>query len=168
MARIDLYQYRRGTTAEWTAANPVLALGEPGIDTTLKTIKFGDGTTAWLSLAVWAQSTGTIAAWVEVTATTQAVAINTGYIANNADPVVLTLPATAAVGSVVRVVGKGAGGWIVAQRANQYIQMGSSLSTTGVGGSVASSAQFDCVELLCTVADVGFTVISSMGNLTVV
>ncbi len=44
-------QLRRGTTAEWTAANPViLAAGEPGLDTTLGQIKIGDGTTAWASL----------------------------------------------------------------------------------------------------------------------
>jgi hypothetical protein len=168
MARIDLYQYRRGTTAEWSAANPVLAVGEPGIDITLKTIKFGDGTTAWNSLAAWGQQAGDIAAWSEVTDTTGAIAINTGYITNNAGLVTLTLPATAAVGSVVRVVGKGAGGWLIAQRANQYIFMNGSTSTTGVTGSLASTATHDSVELLCTVANLGFTVISSMGNITVV
>jgi hypothetical protein len=49
MARISLLQIRRGTTAEWTA-NPTLALGEPGYDTTLSLLKIGDGTTAWASL----------------------------------------------------------------------------------------------------------------------
>jgi hypothetical protein len=43
---------RRGTTAEWTAANPVTpGEGELCINTTLKTIKIGDGSTAYASLA---------------------------------------------------------------------------------------------------------------------
>ena len=44
-------QIRRGTTAEWAAADPVvLAAGEQGYDSTLKRLKIGDGTTAWASL----------------------------------------------------------------------------------------------------------------------
>ncbi len=47
MSKIRL---RRGTTTEWTLANPVLAAGEPGVDTTTGVLKIGDGSTAWLSL----------------------------------------------------------------------------------------------------------------------
>ena len=44
-------QVRRGTSAEWAAADPVvLAAGEQGYDTTLKRLKIGDGTTAWTAL----------------------------------------------------------------------------------------------------------------------
>lgn len=41
---------RRGTTAQWTSANPVLSSGEMGYDSTLKTFKVGDGATAWATL----------------------------------------------------------------------------------------------------------------------
>jgi len=41
---------RRDTTAAWEAANPVLADGEPGLDTTTGLVKYGNGTTAWNSL----------------------------------------------------------------------------------------------------------------------
>jgi lysophospholipase L1-like esterase len=44
-------QYRRDTAAQWAAVNPILALGEPGIETDTKRRKVGDGTTAWNSLA---------------------------------------------------------------------------------------------------------------------
>jgi hypothetical protein len=41
-------QIRRGTTAEWISASPVvLASGEPGFDTTLHMHKIGDGTSEW-------------------------------------------------------------------------------------------------------------------------
>ena len=42
---------RRGTAAQWTAANPVLSAGEMGIETDTNRSKYGDGTTAWASLS---------------------------------------------------------------------------------------------------------------------
>tara|TARA_B100000902_G_scaffold203185_1_gene193752 strand:+ start:1258 stop:2535 length:1278 start_codon:yes stop_codon:yes gene_type:complete len=44
-------QIRRGTAAQWTAANTVLAAGEQGYETDTGFIKVGDGTTAWNALA---------------------------------------------------------------------------------------------------------------------
>lgn len=43
-------QYRRGTAAEWTSANPTLAEGEPGYETDTGKFKVGNGSTAWNSL----------------------------------------------------------------------------------------------------------------------
>ena len=43
---------RRGTTAEWTAANPVLSAGEPGVDLDTGEQRLGDGVTAWSSLPI--------------------------------------------------------------------------------------------------------------------
>lgn len=43
-------QQRRGTAAEWAAANPVLADGELGYERDTKIIKIGDGVTPWLDL----------------------------------------------------------------------------------------------------------------------
>src|SRR5208282_365050 len=51
--------------------------------------------------------------WVTISGTTQAMATNTGYIPNNSSLVTGTLPSTAAVGDVIRVAGKGTGGWKV-------------------------------------------------------
>lgn len=45
------FKFRRGTAAEWTTANPVLLTGEPGLETDTGKMKYGDGTTAWNSLA---------------------------------------------------------------------------------------------------------------------
>ena len=44
-------QLRRDTAANWTTANPTLAIGEMGLETDTKKFKIGDGTTAWNSLA---------------------------------------------------------------------------------------------------------------------
>jgi hypothetical protein len=44
-------QLRNDTSSNWTSANPVLAIGEMGIETNTAKYKIGDGTTAWNSLA---------------------------------------------------------------------------------------------------------------------
>lgn len=43
-------QTRRGTAAEWTAANPTLLSGELGLETDTRRTKIGDGITEWNSL----------------------------------------------------------------------------------------------------------------------
>ncbi len=40
-------QLRRGTAAEWSNINPILAAGEPGYETDTNKIKYGNGTTPW-------------------------------------------------------------------------------------------------------------------------
>jgi hypothetical protein len=50
MPVVNRIQIRRGTEAGWTSANPVLAIGEPGLETDTGKFKWGDGTTAWNSL----------------------------------------------------------------------------------------------------------------------
>lgn len=49
---------RRDTAANWTSGNPVLALGEPGLETDTGRLKFGDGSTAWASLGYHNEYTG--------------------------------------------------------------------------------------------------------------
>jgi hypothetical protein len=44
------FRLRRDSAADWTSNNPVLLLGEPGIETDTRKIKYGDGATAWNSL----------------------------------------------------------------------------------------------------------------------
>lgn len=41
---------RRDTAAAWATANPILAAGEPGLETDTDSIKYGDGVTHWNSL----------------------------------------------------------------------------------------------------------------------
>lgn len=112
--------------------------------------------------------TGGGLAWTVVTGLTQAAAVNNGYFANNGALVTVTLPATAAVGSIVRVAGMGAGGWAVAQNAGQSIRIGNTTTIVGVGGSLASTDIGDAVEIICRVADSGWQVLSMVGNITVV
>lgn len=43
-------QFRRGTATQWVASNPVLAPGEPGLETDTRRLKFGDGARTWTAL----------------------------------------------------------------------------------------------------------------------
>lgn len=76
--------------------------------------------------------------------------VNTMYYITDASTVTITLPATAAAGSVVSIVGNGAGGWILAPGAGQTIKVLLSSAST----SVASAEQYDCIEVVCVVANV--------------
>lgn len=106
--------------------------------------------------------------WTEVTGTSQSAAVNNGYITNNAGLVTVTIPDTAAVGDVVRVQGSGAGGWSVAQNAGDTIHFLGTDTTTGVGGSLASTNRYDSIELICIIANTDWVVGQVSGNITIV
>ena len=44
------FQFRRGTAADWTSANTILAAGEMGLETDTNKFKIGNGTLGWTSL----------------------------------------------------------------------------------------------------------------------
>lgn len=118
--------------------------------------------------AITINSIGGGVTWTEVTGTSSALAINNGYIANNAGLVTLTLPATAVIGSVIRVQGKGAGLWRIAQNAGQTIHFGASDTTTGAAGYIEATQRYDSVELVCITADTDWAVLGApQGSLTV-
>lgn len=45
-----IIKIRRDTAANWTSINPILALGEPGLETDTLKVKYGDGVTQWTGL----------------------------------------------------------------------------------------------------------------------
>lgn len=102
--------------------------------------------------------------WADVAGTTQAAAVNTGYIISNASQTTVTLPATAAEGSVIAIAGKGAAGWIMQANSGQTIHIGNQVTSTA--GALTSTNQWDCVEIVCVTADTVWVVRDMMGNLT--
>lgn len=101
----------------------------------------------------------------EVTGTTQAMAINNTYIANNAGLVTLTLPSTASLGDKVTVIGKGSGLYRIAQNASQTIYSGSSTTTTGITGYVDALDQYVSVTLICTTENNDWTVLGGFSGI---
>ena len=51
-------QQRRGTAAQWTSANPVLAAGEIGFETDTNKFKMGDGVNTWSNLTYFIDEDG--------------------------------------------------------------------------------------------------------------
>jgi hypothetical protein len=58
---------RRGTAAQWTAQNPVLAEGEFGAETDTRKFKIGNGVGAWNSLQYWGGSGGGATLFTDLT-----------------------------------------------------------------------------------------------------
>lgn len=114
-------------------------------------------------------SAAVVSAWTDVTGATQTLAVGNGYITNRGGGVTYTLPATATVGDEIKIVGK-LGLTTIAQNANQAIRIGSSISSTGAGGSVAGTNVGDCITLRCTTGGASTIWIaeSLMGNWTIV
>lgn len=103
-----------------------------------------------------------IVQWIVVTVDTQIVN-NTGYIANSGSVLVFTMPLTASVGTIIRICGMGTAPWQIELQPGQEVIAPASLSTTTF---VTSSDPYDAIEMVCSVADTKFNVLSSMGNLS--
>lgn len=118
------------------------------------------------SITISSSGSGGGFTWTVVTGVSQNMAVNNGYIANNAALVTLNLPVTSAVGDAMAVMGKGAGGWLIQCGGGQTIVLGA--STTSVGGALASTNAKDALYAICTVANTEWQLGSApQGNITV-
>lgn len=172
---------RISSTQVTTLAQP-LPVGSGGLGiTTVPTngqIPIGNGTTytaatltAGSNISITnAAGSVTIAAsgvttWQTISAN-QALVASNGYICiSPGGALSLSLPATAAVGTIIEVVLAGATSWTVTQAAGQQVFMGNVSSTLGATGTVASTAAGDSIRMVCTVANTTWYVISSIGNI---
>jgi hypothetical protein len=150
--------------------NGQVLIGSTGATPTPATLIQGSGITitngaGTISIA----ASGASANVVDQTSSSVTMTTNTVYIIDNgASLVTLTLPTTAALGAFFEIIGFSAGGWQIAQATGQTIHFNSTNTTTGTGGSLASSQQYNCVRIRCSKANTDFTVCESQGNLTVV
>ena len=69
----------------------------------------------------------------------------------------ITLPVTAPAGSIVSIVGFGAGGWILRPGGGQTIQILDATATT----SIASAETYDCISVLCVISGTTWVAFSS-------
>jgi hypothetical protein len=149
--------------------NGQVLIGSSGLDPVPANLSAGPGISiANAAGTITISGTASGIGWTDVTGVSQAMVADNGYTANNGSLVTFTLPATAAYGTGLAVIGKGAGGWKINVGSGQNIQVGS-LSTTVSTGSVASTNQFDVINLVCTTANTTWTVLGGVqGNLTIV
>lgn len=106
--------------------------------------------------------------WNDVTTATQTISTQNGYVTDRGGGVTYTLPATASFGDEFIITGK-LGQWTLAQNANQQINISSSSTTVGVGGSLASTNAGDSVWAVCTTAGAStvWRIFNFVGNITV-
>lgn len=107
--------------------------------------------------------------WSTITAATLAAAINNGYVINHATtPCIITLPATAALGSKIAIRGlAGSGGWTATANTGQTIQFGNTSSSSA--GSWSSTNAGDSCDLECIVANTTWALSNAVSaGLTVV
>lgn len=151
--------------------NGQLAIGSTGADPAAATLSAGVGiaiTNGAGTISIAASGGGLT--WAVTTVDASIVAGN-GYIANKGTVLTMTLPASSAIGDMFTITGiNTALGWKIGQNANQQIFFGTSSTTVGVGGSLASAATRDTVTAVCVVAgaSAAWNIVSSIGNITVV
>lgn len=115
-------------------------------------------------------NTFTGATWNDITTTSQGMSVNNNYLANHATLLVtLTLPVTAAFGSMITIQGYGPGLFTIAQNSGQTIHFGDKNTTTGAGGSLTALNRYNSITLLCAVANTDWTVVNGpQGDFTIV
>lgn len=125
-----------------------------------------DGTN-WISSA----ATGGGLTFNTVTASTQAMAVNNTYYSTYAGTCVMTLPSTAAVGSLLQVITDSSHLIQIAQNASQLIYCGSQngtslVTTTGTGGSITTISPNTVITIICIVADTTWEVLYTNNSFT--
>lgn len=154
----------------YLTSNGQLFIGNAGNNPSAATLTAGTNvsiTNGAGSITINATGAGALTWNVQSTGTVTAAA-NNGYLITDASLVTVTLPTTIAQLSIIQIAGYGAGGWTIAQNSGQEIFFGDVHTTSGTGGSLSSSNQYDQVTLMCTVANTTFVVLSALGNLTYV
>jgi hypothetical protein len=147
-------------------SNGQLLIGSVGVNPVAATLTAGTGITITNGAgSITVTSSGGGLSTVDQTGASVTMAVNTQYIADNAGLVTLTLPAAAALGDTFRIIGKGAGGWLVQAGGGQTVHVGNVASSAA--GSVASTNQWDGITIVCVTANTTFASYGLQGNLTV-
>jgi hypothetical protein len=103
-----------------------------------------------------------------LTAFSEPMVSNNGYICDGGGALVLSLPATSAFGDILEITLDGSSSFQIAQNGAQQIRIGSLQTTSGVAGSITTTAQGNSLRMVCQIADTKWNVLSSMGNFTIV
>lgn len=107
-------------------------------------------------IVIAASNTGP--SWSVVTIASTSMITDFGYIVNyGGGQAQLILPTTSSQGDVLEIAGQSAGGWIISQNALQSVHIGTSVTTVGVAGSIASSHSTDSIRLVCITDDLEWT-----------
>ena len=113
-----------------------------------------------VSGAVVLTSASPIVGWLGASGTTQTMALNTGYVVQNAAQTTFTLPVTAPLGSVEMIAGNGAGGFVLHPGAGQTIRTPVGVAST----SITSAEADDFLAVICVVANTTWLLMPSSSS----
>lgn len=134
-------------------AVPNAALANSSITVTAGTGVSVSGSPVSLGGTVTVGVVGGGVTWSVITAD-QTAAVNNGYICNKASTLNLALPATSAVGDVIKVLNiNTATGIKFTQAAGQQIFVNATSTTSGATGTLTSSAVGNAITLVCRTAN---------------
>jgi hypothetical protein len=148
-------QFRRGTASEWTSANPILAVGEMGIETDTDLFKIGDGTTAWNSLAYGGIEGGfnSTQEIVSVGTSRALTSADTGKLITNSAAITITVEGIA-VGKQVDFVQTNA--------AQITFAAGSGVTLNSKAGNLKTAAQYSPASIKC-IATNSYILVGDLG-----
>jgi len=98
----------------------------------------------------------------------QTMLTNNGYMCVGGATLSLSLPTTSSPGDEIEVILSGSTSFTITQSVGQQIRYGDVLTTSGAGGSLASTMQGDSIRLVCQTANAFWIAASVIGNLTIV
>lgn len=130
----------------------------------LEADKFSDEFKAWLTVLVdninysFNQIQGLIIP-IALETTSITANVDTNYLVSNAAQTTITCPLTAAKGSIITVLGMGAGGWILKPNTGQTIKVPSINASAGT--SITSANQYDVISIQCIVDNTTWVVINA-------
>jgi len=147
--------------------NGQLAIGSTGADPSAATLSAGTG----ISISNGAGSItisgiGAGLTWSTITAN-QTAAINNGYVCNKSGTLVLTMPGTAAVGTVIAAAN------LNTTNGTQFLSANPGQLTLGIASATANTGTFtstqlgDMIFLVCVVANTTWFAYGVQGNWTV-
>jgi hypothetical protein len=177
---------RRDTAANWTAVNPTLAMGEPGLETDTLKIKYGDGTNPWVLLPYPSNLVTTVGA-SNLTGTTLAGNVysssltTVGTLVNLTvtNPIFGSVTGSAGSAALATSIGLGSANQILYQTsanttgflpvpssANTYLQWTGSAFTWSNSASVAQAPQLSGTYIASNVVGSSLTSVGVLTGLT--
>jgi len=160
------------STGQFNANGQLIIGGVAAPNMAVGTLTAGAGisiTNGQNSITIASTGGGGGTTWKVINANQALVAGEGYFVDTSGGAITLSLPATAALGDSFKIYNLSAANQVtISQGAGQQIRIASSATTAGAGGSLATTAAGDSLEIVCSVANNNFNVVSLIGNITVV
>lgn len=157
-------------TGQFNANGQLIIGGVAAPNMAVGTLSAGAGisiTNGQNSITIASAGGGT--SWKVINAPQVMVAGEGYFVDTSGGPITLTLPPTAVLGDHFKIYNLSAANQVtIAQNAGQQIRIASAATTAGAGGTLGTTAAGDSLEIVCSVANNNFNVVSLIGNITVV